>query len=752
MKADIIRRLFPGLIIFLLVLAGCTDKNGKQNQEFNADEHMKSIHTNLGSNDWPSRYKAVKAAKAMGWRARGVMLEALGDRSEVISRTAQGWFVEHGEQALDYLLEKLLAAEEDTGLYASIAGGEERNRGKSIAGSIWLVLVRGMPRERCFSIMEELVRHPSPKVRAIVLHTAASLRKERFLHFFNALSEDGDALVREKYLTSLVRLFALGWYSTPELDEPTISRGLTLLEPELPAIMNGDIQASFFAMDSPTLTLGEVLGRYVLPYHRKRFISLLETVLPQLSEAGAARAGAAVERQCWNLMDRHKYPNSVWVETDGGKERERHLLEEIFTRFVRRLEPQADANVRRNFMAALSQFPHELYDDRLAKVFFHKDLTQYESSSFMAVRFFLKSLEANDPDLGEKALTVLIKHTSSPDESKCFTAFKAGRHGLRSAGGLDITPLKNLLKARADRLFAFAETVELKHFPMIVDLLIRLEDERYFQVFEEAWSHRFDDLEAGPILSSCAALLLRKKEDRLLPYMIDHLNAPSEALHTGLKVTCIYGVLNPYYEKLLIDPSSEIDLDAVVERWLASVRDPEEHPRVRASFAGLLPSRILSENKRDQLTEIYLSLIQEPQDWNIRSKACWNLGKAGERRIIPVIYEIMLSDDAPTWVYLNCLSGLFILESKLHEEKDAGVKKAALKGVELLDSLLTLYPEPSPETKIIQVNNYYSWSVMYHVYPPLMVLVSLRQYTGQDFGYDIGAWKKWCGGLTQGKE
>jgi HEAT repeat protein len=748
MKTGISGLLFYGLIISVLTLSGCSKNNEDLQNDFHDKEYIDTLHTELNSPDWSVRNEAVKAAKAMGWRARDMMLAALGDRSELINRTAQAWFIDHGEQALDYLLEKLLAAEEDSGMYASIVGGEERNRCKSIAGSIWLILVRGLPRERCYDIMQTLVRHPSAKVRAIVLHTAASLRNERFLAFFDTLSKDGDPLIREKYLTSLVRLLVLGWYSTPELDEPAVSRGLSLLEPVLPAIMNGDIQADFFALGSATLTLGDVLGRHVLPFQRKRFISLLETAIPRLNEKGAMRAGVAIERQCWNLIDRDKYPNSAWVETYGKRVRERDLLQEAFDRLIHRLETQTEADARKNYMAALSQFPYELFNDRLAKLFFHEELTQYESSSSMAVRFLLKSLEENDMDLRERALAVLEKHVSGRDDAKCLAAFKAGRYGLLSAGDLNIDSLKSLLKSHSDRLFAFRDSLELKHFPMLLDLLIRLGDGRCFQVFEEAWEHRSDDLDSGLILSECAGILAREREKRLLPYLIEHLNAGPDIIHTGLKVTCIYRILSPFYEQLLLDSAFGIRLDAVIERWQAVIQDPEEHPRVRASFAELLRSRVLTEAQRNQLKEVYLKLIREPQDWNIRSKACWNMAKVGERRIIPVLYNMMLSNDAPTWVYLNCLSAVYLLESRLYEDKDIGKKKAALKAVELLETLIALNPKPDPAAKIIQVNNYYSWSVQYHVSPPLMVLLSLRQYTGQDFGYDIDAWKKWCGGST----
>jgi len=296
----------------LLAFGSCVQRDENALKEIDATEYVKMLEANLHSKDWQTRLDALKSVKALGWQARNLVIQALSDRSDVISRSAQAWFVDHGEQALDYLIHKLLSVEEDIGLYASIAGGKDRNRGKSIAGSIWMTLVRGLPRDRCYDVMKSLVHHKSPKVRAIVLYTAASLRSSKFLEFFDILTNDTDPLVREKFKFALVRLLILDWYSTPELDEPSVSHCLSLLEPELIAIMDGEARA-----DIGILTLGEVLGRDVLPFHRERFISLLENIIPQLSEGGAARAGMAIERQCWIIKDRDKYPNSAWIGFEG---------------------------------------------------------------------------------------------------------------------------------------------------------------------------------------------------------------------------------------------------------------------------------------------------------------------------------------------------------------------------------------------------------------------------------------------------
>jgi len=680
------------------------------------------------------------------------MLQALQDRSDVIRKAAETWFVEHGEPALDFLVQELASIEEDAGLNASIADGKERDRGKSVAAALWLTLVRGLPRERCYEVMNILVHHPSPQVRAIILFTAASLRTERFLEFFDILSHDEDPFVREKYRGSLVHLLVLAWFSTPELDEPAVSHALSLLEPELAAILDGDTPARFV----PGVTLGELLGRDVLPFHRDRFISLLENVLPELSEMAAARAGKAIEQQCWIIKDRDKYINMLWAREKQELLRDEDCLNDAFHRLVTRLEEADAEELRRNYRAALSSFPYELYDEKLAALFFDSELVEHSSSSRAAIHFYASALVNNDKRFGEDALGLFQRNLTQPDEEKALTAAIAGLEGLKLTDAQKSDPLQQLLRTQTDRFFEMRESADLKTLCFLTELFLQLEDERYFQLFERAWSHRYseDSQDEAHLASLVRLLAYHKKESpseggisptrnkRIIPYLLDYALEDPVINRTGLKAICIYSLLKPLGEF-----SREFLTDQVFERILARIQDPEEHPRARAAFAELLDNPHLTKEQHETLREVYLGLARAPHDWNLRAKACWNLGKAGERRAIPVIYELMMAEEAPMWRISNGLFGLYGIEAKSGDDTELGkIKAGARRAVEFLETVLALYKTPEPEVKITHLghhNSPYELAVVYRVYPPLLVLQSLRDYTGQDFGYDIAAWKKW---------
>lgn len=720
------------LIGTLLLLFACSQRDERAMKEIDLTEYIKAIEADLKSNDWQTRFDALESAKALGWQARDLVIQALLDRSDVISRMSQAWFVDNGEQALGYLVQKLLGVEEDIGLYASIAGGKNRNRGKSIAGSIWMTLVRGLPRERCYEVMKTLVYHDSPKIRAIVLFTAASLRSHKFLEFFDILADDRDPLVREKYNVALVHLLTLGWYSTPELEEPTLAHCLNILEPELVTIL--DSKTCFF---DGIVTLGEVLGKDVLPFHRERFISLLEDTIPQLSEEGAAKAGSAIERQCWIMKDRDKYPNSLWIDYMGKKIRDTDLVLDVYNRLLKRLRSEKIKKARKNYLAALSQFPNEIYDDRLAEVFFDSDLAQHKYSPYVASRFYVKGIRDKDNDLTDKALAVLKQNLARPEDQNVLGALYAGNYGLRSIAGKNNGKLLDLFKSHTNRIFFMIKTAKVKDLPAILELFIHINDDRYFQIFEQAWSYRHsENLAFSRPLSTCVGLISQKKDSRIIPYLKEYINESSAVIYSGLKSICVSRLLNSFYSPASKDISADFLTDDEFKRWMAIIRDPEEHPRVRASFAGLLDNPFLSEDKHKALVEAYLELTRDPKDWNLRSKACWNLGKAGERRVLPLVYELLMADDAPSWVPLNCLSAIYELEAAGKNTKEAQVKAGAHKAVEVLETMLTLHPKPDPEVKIINMD-------LYQVYPPLMVLISLGNHTDQDFGYDIAAWKEW---------
>jgi hypothetical protein len=726
----------PKVVILILtgaflLLFDCCQGDERAVKEIERMDYAKAIERDLHSNHWQTRFNALESAKAIGWQARDIVIQALSDRSDMISRLAQTWFIDNGEQAVGYLVQMLLGVEEDVGLSASIAGGKNRKRGQSIAGTIWMTLVRGLPRERCYELMKTLAHHDSPKVRAIVLFTAASLRSHKFLEFFDILADDRDPLIREKFREDLIRLLTLEWYSTPELDEPSVSHCLNLLESELTDIL--DSKTRFF---DGILTLGEVLGKDVLPFHRKRFISLLEKTIPQLSEEGAARAGAAIERQCWIMKDRDKYPNSLWMDYEGGKIWDKDLIVDVYSRLLKKLRSE-NKKARQNYLAALSQFPDEIYDDRLAEIFFDSDLVQHKYSSHVAIRFYVKAIREKDNDLTAKALTVLKQSLAHPEDQNVLEALYAGNYALQSLKSQNSGQLLDLFKSYIDRIFSMIETANVKDLPTFLELFIHLKDDRYFQIFKQAWSHLHSkDLAFATPLSSCVGLISQKKDSRIIPYLKEYINEGSSVIYTGLKSICVSRLLNSFYLPLSKEVSTHFITDEEFKRWMAIIKDPEEHPRVRAAFVGLLNDPFLSEDRHRALVEAYFEMTRAPHHWNLRSKACWHLAKAGERRVLPLVYELLVSNGTPSWVPLNCLSAIYELEAEGKKTKEAQVKAGARKAVEVLETMLTIYPKPDPQVNVISMN-------LYHVYPPLMVLISLRNHTGQDFGYYIAAWKKW---------
>jgi hypothetical protein len=695
------------------------------------------------SPDWQKRREALATAAALGWNGRDLVLQFLQDESDVISAQAQSWFVAQGEQALDYLVTKLAGVDEDIGVFAGIVGGQERSTGKSLAGTIWLCLVDGLSRNRCHEILKNLVRHPSPMVRAIVLHTVASLRSRAFLEFLEMLSRDNDPLVREKFSTALVRLLILDWYSTPELDESTVTKCLDLLEPELLGILDSDIPANFFSRFSKVETLGDALGRDVLPFHRDRLISLLESAIPRLGEKGASRAGAAIEGQCWINEGPENSVNSAWLSFAGKRRRDMGMLNAVSKRLVERLEREATASTRRALFASLSQFPYEVYGAKLAAVFFGFGNDLGEASPNLAVRFYLQGMKEKNAEWQAKALSVLIAGLNDTDEKSAMAGVKAALYGLKSTPPAQGSRLAELLRERTGRLLNLSRSAPLKDLPSLLEVLLVLGDDHSFEVFERAWSCRHHTApDQPPYLSSCVSLFSKEKDKRLVPMLIEYIKEDPEVTDPGLKATCVYSLLGANLASLLKETAPDFFSGKGVEKWTRIIQNPEEHPRVRAAFADLLIHPGLSNDQRSLLSDIYLKLTRAPNDWNLRSKACCRLGQAGDRRILPVIDEMMMSDGVPSWVPLNCLSALYALEARGKGGSDKELKPGARQAVQFLETLLFFNPTPSPEVKILQENNF-GWAVLYQVYPPLMTLQSLRDFTGQDFGYDVGRWEEW---------
>jgi hypothetical protein len=106
----------------------------------------------------------------------------------------------------------------------------------------------------------------------------------------------------------------------------------------------------------------------------------------------------------------------------------------------------------------------------------------------------------------------------------------------------------------------------------------------------------------------------------------------------------------------------------------------------------------------------------------------------------------MLDEEAPMWKVSNGLFGLFNLKAKPGDKDQERVKAGARSAVEFLEFVLVLYREPDAEVKITHMGDHNypgEIAVVYGMHLPGLVLQALRDVTGQDFGYDIAAWKQW---------
>ncbi len=228
-------------------------------------------------------------------------------------------------------------------------------------------------------------------------------------------------------------------------------------------------------------------------------------------------------------------------------------------------------------------------------------------------------------------------------------------------------------------------------------------------------------------------------EKRIIPSLIEYVSEGSHVENNGLKDLLLYILLRSNYGAFL----KEFITEELFNTWINNIKDPDEHPRVRAAWACLLNNPSLTTEQKKRVEEIYLHMTRPPLDWNLRSKSCWHLGLAGERRVLPMLYELALSRDAPYWIFHNASTGLYYLEAHTSDPASWNIKAGALKLVNLLEILLIFYPKPISDVKIIQPNNFFTWGIQYWSYPPFFVLERLRSFTGKDFDYDIFRWRKW---------
>lgn len=625
----------------LLFLTGCAPVTSHPSSDY-----MDELADRLRSRDWETRYRSLLALRPFGRDANDAFVLAMGDKSDVISKTAQRHLIDQGETAIPYLIERLEGAREDAGLYARIAGGREEDRGKSLAGTLWLTLVRGVERDRCHEILSRLAEHRSARVRSVALFTAVTLRSNRFLDVVERLSSDRDPLVVARRREALVQLFMRDSYSTPELDAATTERGLALLRPELVAIYNSN-EPGFTEYDQ---TIAEMLGRDRLAHHRERFVGMLREALrdPALTPDGALNVGRAIANQS---------------------------------------EPQKPA-------------------DRLGK--------------------------------DERSLKQLVTALEQADDTLAVQAALACSQALP-----DEPALKTAVRRQADRLFRITPTLDLRSLCGIVGLFARIGDNRYVALFEKAWEQRFAPT-PGPewTLGDLVKFFAARKDRTILPYVIAHVSSGSGVRHTHLKDVCVYNLTLRGWHEL----AGEFLTDDLFRRWMAIIQDPEEHPRFRAGFAPLLHNAAVAAEKRRELAEIFLKLARPPHDSNLRSKSIWALGLAGDRRVLPSLYEVAMDPDNHHFVWHNVFAALSSLHGATGEPGEKAspeaVKASARAMIDVLEAMLKAWPRP-PDIEFIHVNNYFNWAVQYRIYPPRRAVERLELITKQNLGLDVAAWRRW---------
>lgn len=750
---------------FLVSLAGCQANKAKANPPGGSggdSEYERILLSRLEAEDPETRHQGLRGAMALGWSGRDLVLQALEDRAATINRTAQTWFVDQGEYGIDYLGRELKRADPDRGIHARIAGGVEEKRGRSIAGTLWMTVVRGIPRDRMLDVMVDFAENGSPRVRAVALFAAASLRAEEALEVLERLADDPDPVVRRQLRDSLVRLLLLDWYSTPELDEATTAQVLSLLEPELTAILNDDEPSGIV----PDATLGEILGRDV-PFHRDRLSHMVESVLPQLTETGAARGGAVIARQCWTVPDRDRYLNALW-STEASWDR--RCLVASRGRLLQALDAADGASARSRYVAALSGFPAVAFDGRIARLFLDQDAVQQPWGLDVVEKVVTYAEREGEEALREEAVEILAGQIASPEDKAALHGALVGLRLMARPTSFDGPPasgaertrarLETTLRNQSDRLFGMRGDVDVRSLCSMMDLFARLEDQRYVALFEEAWTELPDEelancissTSSGGCISSrrdedlrqCLSTLLRANLRLALPHVVEYATEQHEAIYTGLKGYAVANLVNPPLGDLV----DEWLTDEVFERILAIVRDPEQHPRVRANWAFFLKNPHLGPERRKALQDAFLWVARPPHGWNVQSKALWYLGATGDGRALPLVHLMLMSEEAPMWVHHNGLRAIFELETGGNPSDLTAFRSAVHDLIDVLGTLVALNPESGFRIGIVQESNSYA-AVQYRRYPPFLFLQQLRDLTGQDFGYDIERWREWVDGLEQ---
>jgi hypothetical protein len=688
------------------------------------------VASSVGGGTPEERRLALEEAMSLGWDGgRSVVLGALDDRSDVVSTTAQEWFVAQGSPAIAFLSSALAKAEMDRGLYATLSGGLEAPRGKSISLALWQTLTRGVPREHTLEIGAELLRHPSPRVRTVALFSLSTLRDERALPIMTSVSADTDPLVRQRYRDVLIRYLGPEWYSTPEPSRALVRWALDELTPHLRDILENPLPAPAFSSVGRGRSEAEALGHQPLLHERDAFIEALLRLVPELSPWGAARAGRIVERQAWIIRDRLNHPNALWA-TDRIRDQE--LLTHVLARVKDRIGPDGDSAGVTAWMAFLGSLPGpgalDLVEQRIGEAGAGPSPLPYP----LGVRLLAETerpVSVALVDLGLRSVRVqLFSPFGDAEAGDRIRQVRELQAILGSAPDNDVVS-RVVVEWIRENFEGIAGGSALRTAEATCDwvlILTRAGDTRHQDTFRAAWEqHRHDEE-----FRTCLLALRATNSPDLTGWLLSLVTEGSEAPHSDAKVTAAYWLVSGVGSLDRSDP----ERDRAVEALIAVAEDLDEHPRTRAALATLLEVEDLRPDHQERLVQTYLGYTQPPHEWNVRSKSCQSLGQAKVPAARAVCGTLLFQEEAPRWVLPNALNGLLSLEPD--------PLSATCRLIDALDSSVRLYPDPHPEARPLAVNNYYGWGVMYGTHPPAEILGMLRTRTGSDLGYDLRAWQE----------
>ncbi len=727
----------------LVFTASCTKPSGIES----SSSSLEALAPRLASPDWRERRETLLALKSHLPSANSLCVTALADKSDAVSLAAQVLLVEQGGAVIAFLVGELVRVPEDRGLYASIGGGLERSRGKSLAGTLWLAVVKIPDLEKRGAALEELAGHPSERVRAVAAFTAASLREAAALRVIERLAGDPHPLVRAKCCEALLRLMQ---HKTK--DAELEGRMVDLLIPQIVPIANST--APHF--HDPGWPYGAMMEKFRVGYpeNRERWRERLLAALgdPSLSPSGIACAMAAAlhhsQKEDVEVLYRR------WCDVCGS-----------------RADADREGEEFRRALTVLSAFPSEVFEPadipslaEACRRFFERD-PSFDRLPHLVGRLLLAAGRSEDPAALESLLALCGALFDAPDEAVAKETCLAFAEILPRKGTQDPEPqkeetaarLKEILAPRAGRIAALAASEKSLILKIAaLDLLVAIEDRRALEVFERAWEHRHPrNLGEGFLLSHAFRRNLtglgRMDPGRISRQCLDYIVAEPEArdVSTELRDLCIACMIQrpDRWETQDLIPRPEV-FDAL----LKALADPEEHPRARACLVFLAEFPGLSDDQRRRLADLLMELCQPPHDANLRSKAMLALAEAGDRRVIPYLHRMMMEEEHPGWCYQNIFAALQYLNGdpeKAGEAVTPARKKAfAEEMVGHLENLLARWPRRAPRRQFCYPNVYFEWGISCYAYIPAHAIEHLKEYTGQKFGADIPRWRQWLAETT----